>query len=88
MQRDMKLLQTNYCCISDDEMIYVTEQNKVFVKMNLLTKAAKIMNKDILQNRVEYICTYQKRIYLVDMAQKWVEKRILMIVPEKLNTII
>lgn len=72
MQRDMKLLQTNYCCISDDEMIYVTEQNKVFVKMNLLTKAAKIMNKDILQNRVEYICTYQKRIYLVDMAQKWV----------------
>ena len=58
MQRDMKLLQTNYCCISDDEMIYVTEQNKVFVKMNLLTKAAKIMNKDILQNRVEYICTY------------------------------
>lgn len=41
MQRDMKLLQTNYCCISDDEMIYVTEQNKVFVKMNLLTKSGK-----------------------------------------------
>lgn len=72
MQREMKLLQTNYYCISDDEMIYVTEKNRVFVKMNLLTKATDIMNKDILQNRVEYICTYQKEIYLVDMAQKWI----------------
>ena len=62
MQRDMKLLQTNYCCISDDEMIYVTEQNKVFVKMNLLTKAAKLMNKDILQNRVEYMYISKKNL--------------------------
>lgn len=72
MEKNTKLLQGNYCCIINGKLISVTEENWVFVELDLRSSIASVMHKECLKNRVEYIGSEGNAVYLVDMAGKWI----------------
>lgn len=72
MERQLKLIQGNYCCLYDGRIISLTEKNFVFIEIDLKTSRVSIMNKKNLKNRIEYITSIEHAIYLVDMAGNWI----------------
>ncbi len=72
MERKLKLIQGNYCCLYQNKLISLTEKNYVFIEIDLKTSRVSLMDKKNLENRIEYITSIGDALYLVDMGGKWI----------------
>lgn len=72
MERDKQLLQTNYSCMYEDKVYFVTEENHLLIELDINSMVARPVKKSPLKNRLESIFIVNRTLYMVDMAGKWI----------------
>lgn len=72
MEQCKKIIQSNYSWLDGDDIYFVTEECFVLAKFNIETQMVSYLNKPSLKNRIEFITAFENKIYMVDMAGRWI----------------
>lgn len=67
-------LKANCCCLWGNNIVYVTEGDRFFVKFNPNTGESEVLNWPLLIDRPSTIFFYKEHLYAIDSKGKWIAK--------------
>lgn len=72
MDKCISLLQSNYGCVLGNTYYSVTEKYNLLISVDLDTGKSIVMPNPIIKNKLDFIGIVNNKIYMVDMAGKWI----------------
>ena len=72
MEKYLELLQSNRAFVKEGVLYSVSEKNHLLTGIEISSGKVRVLNKNPLRNRLDYICVIDETIYMVDISAKWI----------------